>query len=187
MKIKKVLKRILKREAKIDELQRKGLIIDDTSIVTCYSPNGIDGVFPWLIEIGKNVIISTECNILAHDASLANICGFSKIGRVNIGNNVYLGNGVTVLPGVSIGDNVIVGAKSLVTKDLNPNSVYVGIPAKYICSIDDFMKKHKKLKDNTIFFDKNFLYWQKASMDEKNKMKEILTNKCGYIKSREIK
>ena len=186
MNIKKIIKKVIGKESRIDQLQKKGLIIDKTSIITCCSPDGIDGVFPWLIEIGKNVIISTNCYILAHDASLATLCGFSKIGRVKIGDNVYLGNSVTVLPGVTIGNNVIVGAKSLITKDLKSNSVYAGSPAKYICSLDDFIEKHNLLRKESVFFEDNFMYWQKASKEEKEKMKEKLNNKCGYIKSRKI-
>jgi len=182
--LKKIYRKIFKRKKYLDTLVEKGLKIADSSKITCYSPEGIDGLFPWLVEIGDKTIISTNCNILAHDAALANICGFSKIGRVTIGNNVYLGNNVTVLPGVKIGNNVIVGAKSLVNKDLEDNSVYVGIPAKRICSIEEFKSKHIEAKSKTVFFENNFLYWQKATHEEKEKMKQKLSNKCGYIRSR---
>ncbi|KAE9560777.1 acetyltransferase [Companilactobacillus bobalius] len=51
---------------------------------------------------------------------------------IHIERNVWLGTGVTVLPGVTIGENSIVGAASVVTKDVAPNSVVVGSPAKKI-------------------------------------------------------
>lgn len=64
------------------------------------------------------------------------------IGRNNgqfprIGNNVYIAANSTIIGDITIGDNVIVGAGSVVTKDLPSNGVYVGNPAKYIKSIND--------------------------------------------------
>ena len=61
--------------------------------------------------------------------------------KVIIGNNVWIGSGANILPGVSIGDNSIIGAGSVVIKDIPANSVAVGIPAKVIKNLDD-----KKLK-----------------------------------------
>ena len=52
-----------------------------------------------------------------------------------IGNNVWIGANATVLPGVTIGDNAIVAAGAVVTKDVAPNSIVGGVPAKFIKSI----------------------------------------------------
>ena len=57
-------------------------------------------------------------------------------GNVVIGNNVWLGDKVSVLSGVNIGDNVIVGANSVVTKNVPSNCVVAGIPAKIIKQLD---------------------------------------------------
>ena len=51
---------------------------------------------------------------------------------ITIGNNVWIGSGVIILPGVAIGDNAIIGAGAVVTKDINANKIAVGIPAKII-------------------------------------------------------
>lgn len=59
---------------------------------------------------------------------------YSK-GPVKIGNNVWIGRHVSVLSGVTIGDNCVIGANSVVTKDIPPNSIAVGSPAKVIKSI----------------------------------------------------
>lgn len=56
---------------------------------------------------------------------------------VTIGKNVWLGAGVTVLPGVTIGDNTVIGAGSLVTKDIPANSVAYGSPCRVIRQIDE--------------------------------------------------
>ena len=59
-------------------------------------------------------------------------------GKINIGNNVFIGAGATVLYDVNIGNNVIIGAGSIVTHDIPDNSVVAGIPAKYIKSFDEY-------------------------------------------------
>jgi acetyltransferase-like isoleucine patch superfamily enzyme len=55
---------------------------------------------------------------------------------VIIGNNVWLGSRSIILKGVTIGDNSVIGAMSLVTKDIPPNSVAGGIPAKVIRTLE---------------------------------------------------
>ena len=66
-------------------------------------------------------------------------------GKVVIGNNVAFGRNATVLKGVTIGDNCFIGFGSIVTKDIPPNSVAAGAPAKVVCSLDDYYKKRKKM------------------------------------------
>lgn len=58
-------------------------------------------------------------------------------------NNVFIGSGTRILYYVRIGNNVIIGADSLVNKDIPDNSVYAGIPARYICSFEEYEKKHR--------------------------------------------
>ena len=105
------------------------------------------GSEPYLISIGDHVLIAGASFIThegAHwvlkglDPSLKDTFGY---GRITICNNVYIGHNCTILRGVTIGENTIVGACSLVNKSLEPNSVYAGVPAKRICSIDEFRQK----------------------------------------------
>lgn len=86
-----------------------------------------DGVF-----IGQNVIIST----LNHGINLKDR-NTTYPSKVVIGNNVWIGSGANILPGISIGDNSIIGAGSVVSKDIPSNSIAVGVPAKVIKSIKD--------------------------------------------------
>ena len=53
--------------------------------------NSIDSLYPWLIEIGNNVLFSDNVKILAHDASTQMQLGKSKLGKVKIGNNIFIG------------------------------------------------------------------------------------------------
>ena len=66
-----------------------------------------------------------------------------------MGDYVYLGNNVLIMPGVTIGDHVIVAAGSVVTKSIPSNSVVGGNPARYICSIDEYENRNIKYNTNS--------------------------------------
>ena len=104
----------------------------------------IDQSHCWLITIGDDVTLAPKVHILAHDASTKHALGYTRIGLVDIGNNVFIGASSTVLPGVRIGDNVVIGAGSVVTCDIPSNSVAVGSPAKVITTYDEFVKRKKQ-------------------------------------------
>ena len=81
------------------------------------------------VFIGPNVSIYTACHPL--DAETRDI-GIEWAEPVTIGNSVWIGGSATILPGVTIGDNCVIGAGSVVTKDVPANTVAVGNPAKVI-------------------------------------------------------
>lgn len=106
---------------------------------------------PQLIKIHNNVAISTGVNFVTHDISHKVINGMKPQGEprleqffgcIEICDNVCIGANVTILPNVKIGPNVIVGANSVVTHDVEPNSVVVGIPARKIGTFDDYVQRH---------------------------------------------
>jgi maltose O-acetyltransferase len=108
------------------------------------SPETIDGNLPWLISIGDDCIFGKDVLIYAHDASMTRHLGFVEIGKVTIGRRTYIGARTLILPGVTIGDDVIVGAGSVVTKDIPSNSVAVGNPARVIRPTSEFIEEHRK-------------------------------------------
>lgn len=128
------------------------------------------GSEPYLISIGDNTKLSQNVTFSCHDGgvhvlrNLKNDGTLDLISPISIGKNCFLGINVTVLGGVSIGDNVIVGACSVVTKDLESNSVYAGIPAKKICSLEEYYNKNADM------------FLPTKRMDSKSK-KEFLENR----------
>lgn len=62
-------------------------------------------------------------------------------GKIDIGNNTYIGNEVIIMPGVRIGNNCVIGAGAIVTKSIPDNSVVAGIPAKFISTSEDYKKR----------------------------------------------
>lgn len=72
-----------------------------------------------------------------------------KFGRIKVGSNVFFGNNCIILPGVTIGDNVVIGAGSVVTKDIPSNTVAAGVPARVIKTIDEYYNSIKEQVDYT--------------------------------------
>lgn len=129
-------------------LRKQGIRIGDGTIIFDPRTFRIDTTRPELIEIGSNVFLHKNTTILSHDwASWCFVNLYNDFipshGKVKIGNNVWLGESCTILKGVTIGNNCIIGLGSVITKDIPDNSVAVGIPAKVICTIDEYYEKRK--------------------------------------------
>lgn len=114
----------------------------------------LTAVRPHMVNIGKNVVVMPGClmmsagGITIDDGAMiaANVQLISNnhdlyehqvitCKRVHIGKKAWIGAGATILPGVTIGDNAVVGAASVVTKDVAPDTIVVGNPANFIKSI----------------------------------------------------
>ena len=95
-------------------------------------------VDPNEIIMGDNVMIGPQCGFYTAlhplDAE-TRIKGYESAKPIKIGNNVWIGGGVKVLPGVTIGDNAVIGAGSVVTKDIPANSLAYGNPCRVIRQI----------------------------------------------------
>ena len=68
-------------------------------------------------------------------------CKFIRFGKIEIGDNTFIGTRSTILPNVAIGKNCIVGACSLVTKNIPDGQVWGGVPAHFICETSAFAEK----------------------------------------------
>ena len=105
------------------------------------------------IHFGKNVFVNSCCcfqdqggifigdnTLIGHQTVIATINhGLKPADRgtcyckpVHIGKNVWIGANVKILPGISVGDNAILGAGAVVTKDVRPNEIVAGVPASHL-------------------------------------------------------
>lgn len=113
-------------------------------------------LYPSLIKIGDNVQIASNVHFVTHDVihvmlnRLPNIENASagggihlqeKLGCIEIGNNVFIGSGSRILYDTRIGSNCIIGANTLINKDIPDNSIVAGTPAKLIGDFDEYVKK----------------------------------------------
>ncbi|MEN8635866.1 acyltransferase [Pseudoalteromonas distincta] len=120
------------------------------------------GSEPYLIEIGNNVSI-TSSHFVNHDGGVwvfrQDFPDIDVIKPICIGDNVFIGSHCIIMPGVTIGSNVVVGAGSIITKNLESNGVYAGVPAKFIKSLDDYKKTSLENNLNTkgLLTKKNYL------------------------------
>lgn len=99
-----------------------------------------------LLTIGNNVTISTNVTFLMHDNAICKPTHdkyTDVLGRVNVEDNCFIGDGAIILPGVTIAHDSIIGAGSVVTKSTIPDSVYCGNPAKRISSVEEYYLKNK--------------------------------------------
>lgn len=127
------------------------------------------GSEPYLIRFGDNFYSSTNIQFVTHDGGINVIRNMypeysdvDLIKPITVGNNVFIGYGCTVLPGTVINDNVIIGANSVIIGELISNSVYAGVPARRICSVEEFLDKNKSILLRT------------KSMTQKDKRKYLL-------------
>ncbi len=147
-----IKRRWIKRSsnAYISHLRKKGIRIgENVHFYGNLQLVSIDVTRPSLVKISNNVEIVAPFDLSTHGFEWAVFREkyheiVASSGKVTIGNNVYIGANVVILKGSCIGDNVIIGAKSLVNKDIPSNCVAAGVPAKKIMDLDDYFKKRKR-------------------------------------------
>ena len=118
--------------------------------VNCYFTPYNFGTEPHLLSFGNNVHVASGVRFVNHDITalmfqhmecmkdkrLAN-----RVGKIEIGDNVFIGAGSIILYDVKIGNNVIIGAGALVNKDIPDGGVYAGVPAVKIGEFDSYAEK----------------------------------------------
>jgi maltose O-acetyltransferase len=134
----------------------------------------------FLISIGDNCTICPNVRLIAHDASSKKFLGYTKIGKINIKEHCFIGDSVIVLPNVTIGPNSIVGAGSVVTRDIPANSLAAGNPAKVISMIDDYLEKIKTIsKNKKIFCEEYFI--ENLNDKKKREIIQSIGESIGFI------
>lgn len=175
----KMLKKMIKAAKYFLFIKANIKIGSGTRVLTRFSNFGSE---PYLVEIGDNCLITSGVKFLTHDTSVEVALRkyenqktlengyFDKtlFGKIIIRDNCFIGVNSIVLPGVTIGPNSIVAAGSVVTKDVLPDMVYGGNPARKICTIEEYYDKNKdKL---TIINSSNNLHERKVEILSKLKV-----------------
>ena len=128
-------------QIKPSNLEKRNSIINK---LLGYQPDNLELLSPFTcdygnnIVLGKNVFIGPSCGFYTANHPLdyqTRNQGIEQALPILIGNNVWLGGNVIVLPGVEIGDGCVIGAGSVVTKDIEANSIATGVPCKVIKKI----------------------------------------------------
>jgi maltose O-acetyltransferase len=132
----------------------------------------IDPRFAWAIEIGPESIVASGVRIVAHDAAVKRLTGYTEVRPVKIGSRCYIGAGTIVLPGSTIGDEAIVGAGSVVRGEIPAGAVAAGCPARVVGEIGDLRERHLEQMAATLQIDD---YPRRFSRAQRAEMRDALS------------
>lgn len=142
----------------------------------------IDPSHCWLIEIGDDVTLAPHVALVAHDASTWTALGYTKLTRIRIGDRVFIGEGSVVLPGVTIGNDVIVGANSTVTRDIPDGCVYAGNPAREIGKTEELLRRNREKMKTAPCYGEAYTLRGNIDAARMQQMKSEMQDTCGYVK-----
>jgi maltose O-acetyltransferase len=142
----------LRGEQTLDRMRKAGL--DARGPLYMADRVYIDPTFAWAISIGAHTTIAHDVRIIAHDAAVKHLTGYTEVRPVVIGEGCYLGAGAIVLPGSTIGDGAIVGAGSVVRGEIPAEMIAAGNPARVIGTVSELRERHKQLQADAQCFER---------------------------------
>jgi maltose O-acetyltransferase len=134
----------------------------------------------FLISIGDNCTICPNVRLIAHDASTKKLLGYTKIGKIDIRANCFIGDSVIILPAVTVGPNSIVGAGAVVTRDVAPNTIVAGNPARVIGSVDDYIQRIEAIGKGKKIFDQSY-YIERIDESKRKEIMQSIGEGIGFI------
>lgn len=133
--------------------RKRGAVIGNGCSI--FSSVGL-GSEPYLVTIGNHVRLTNNVQLITHDGGVwvlremyPELSDIDLFGKIKIGNNVHVGTDARIMPGVTIGNNCIIGVGAIVTKDIPDNSIAVGIPARVIKTVDEYKEKNENRFEHT--------------------------------------
>lgn len=152
--------------SRADYLRKKDILREIGTNVYFYSR--IFPSDPKLIRLHNNISIATNVRFITHDRIDIILSGMTgkhyskKYGCIEVMDNVFIGADTIILPGVRIGPNAVVGAGSVVTRDVPPGQVVAGSPAEKIGDFDRLIRRRKKRVKRQKDPDKLWAQFEKA-------------------------
>lgn len=142
-----IRKKLMTKKQYLDYLRKKGVILGNG----CDVHKSVEfGSEPWLIRIGNNTRITQGVKFITHDGGLWTLRKMGliekedvKYGSIIVGDNCNISWDVTIMPNVKIGDNCIIATGAVVTKSVPSGTIWGGVPAKQIETIDEYLMKIK--------------------------------------------
>lgn len=114
----------------------------------------IDELFAWAITIGAHTRIAHDVRIIAHDAAVKHLTGYTEVRPVRIGEYCYIGAGALILPGAIIGPGAVIGAGAIVRGAIPAEVIAAGNPARIIKGVQDLRARHLSAQSTSTLFDK---------------------------------
>lgn len=142
--IKKVILKLMNKNINEKKIKKLGVNLGkDCRFLSVNSSTF--GSEPYLIKLGNHVTITSGVKFATHDGGVwvfrEEDPEIDNFYQITVGDNVFIGINTIILPGVNIGNNVVVGAGSVVTKDVPNNTVVGGNPAKKIKDMKEYKNK----------------------------------------------
>lgn len=140
--INKLINSYLRKTNPVKWARRLGVNVGE---YTAISPDTHFPSEPYLITIGNHVQVTRSVSIFTHGGGNVvrrQIPDFDCFGKVVIEDWAYIGSNSLIMPGVTIGEGALVAAGSVVTKSVAPNTVVGGNPAKFLCTVNEYVNRN---------------------------------------------
>jgi len=141
--IKHIINTLQAKISPVAYARRIGVVVGTGVRIFSLHP-GSFGSEPYLVTLEDGVIVTANVKFITHDGSTFIFRrlypDLDVMGPIRVGANTFIGSGAVILPGVRIGKNCVIGAMSLVTRNVPDDSLAVGAPARVIESTDSFLR-----------------------------------------------
>lgn len=169
----------LRGQRSLEWYRRRGLRVGAGSVLE--PPFELDRSHCWLITIGERCVFAPGVMVLVHDASSKPLVGYTRLAPVRVGDEVFVGARTLILPGASIGDRAIVGAGSVVTGTVEPETVVAGKPARVIASRDELEARLRAQLERSPRYDRTYTVGGGITPERMARMVEELAGGQGFV------